>query len=90
MAIPLGARRFSRPGRIWQETTVKYSAAWREGFICTFPGARIPQLGIKIAAPAMRRFWTMLSHYHGQIWNASKVAGALGLSDKKFAPIWIC
>jgi predicted AAA+ superfamily ATPase len=58
------------------------SAAWREGFIRTFLERDIPQLGIKIAAPAMRRFWTMLSHYHGQFWNASRIAGALGLSDK--------
>jgi predicted AAA+ superfamily ATPase len=58
------------------------SAAWRENFIRTFLTRDIPQLGIQIAAAAMRRFWTMLSHYHGQIWNASRVAGALGLSDK--------
>ena len=58
------------------------SAAWREGFIRTFLERDIPQLGIKIAAPAMRRFWTMLSHYHGQVWNASRIAAALGLSDK--------
>jgi len=58
------------------------SAAWRENFIRTFLERDIPQLGIQIAAAAMRRFWTMLSHYHGQIWNASRIAGALGLSDK--------
>lgn len=58
------------------------SAAWREGFIRTFLERDIPQLGIKIAAPAMRRFWTMLSHYHAQVWNASRIAAALGLSDK--------
>lgn len=58
------------------------SAAWREGFIRTFLERDIPQLGIKIAAPAMRRFWTMLSHYHGQVWNASRIAVALGLTDK--------
>jgi len=58
------------------------SAAWREGFMRTFLQRDIPQLGIRIAAPAMRRFWTMLSHYHGQVWNASRVAAALGLSDK--------
>ena len=58
------------------------SAAWREGFIRTFLERDIPQLGIKIPAPAMRRFWTMLSHYHGQIWNASRIAAGLGLSDK--------
>jgi len=47
------------------------SAAWREGFIHTYLERDIPQLGITIPAPALRRFWTMLAHYHGQTWNAS-------------------
>jgi predicted AAA+ superfamily ATPase len=58
------------------------SVAWREGFIRTFLERDIPQLGIRIPAAAMRRFWTMLAHYHGQIWNASELARAMGLSDK--------
>lgn len=58
------------------------SAAWREGFIRTFLERDIPQLGIRIPTPAMRRFWTMLAHYHGQTWNASELAAAMGLSDK--------
>jgi predicted AAA+ superfamily ATPase len=58
------------------------SLACREGFIRTFLERDIPQLGISIAAPSMRRFWTMLAHYHGQIWNASELGRAMGLSDK--------
>jgi len=58
------------------------SLAWREGFIQTFLERDIPQLGITIPAPAMRRFWTMLAHYHGQTWNASELARSMGLSDK--------
>jgi len=58
------------------------SMAWREGFIQTFLERDIPQLGITIPAPAMRRFWTMLAHYHGQTWNASELARSMGLSDK--------
>jgi len=58
------------------------SLAWREGFIRTFLERDIPQLGITIPAPAMRRFWTMLAHYHGQTWNASELARSMGLSDK--------
>ncbi len=58
------------------------SDAWREGFLKTFLERDIPQLGISIPAPAMRRFWTMLSHYHGQTWNASELARSMGLSDK--------
>lgn len=58
------------------------SAAWRKGFIPTFLERNIPQLGISIPAPAMRRFWTMLAHAHGQTWNAAMLAQALGLFDK--------
>ncbi|HAO21693.1 MAG TPA: hypothetical protein DCQ37_15235 [Desulfobacteraceae bacterium] len=58
------------------------SLAWRENFIRTFLERDIPQLGITIPASAMRRFWTMLSHYHAQTWNASEFARSMGLSDK--------
>ena len=58
------------------------SLAWREGFIRTFLERDIPQLGITIPATAMRRFWTMLSHLHGQTWNASDLGRSMGLSDK--------
>jgi uncharacterized protein len=58
------------------------SMAWREGFIRTFLERDIPQLGITIPSAAMRRFWTMLSHYHGQYWNSSELARSMGLSDK--------
>jgi hypothetical protein len=58
------------------------SLAWREGFIQTFLVRDIPQLGISIPPAAMRRFWTMLAHYHGQIWNASELGRSLDLSDK--------
>jgi len=58
------------------------SMAWREGFIRTFLERDIPQLGITIPSVAMRRFWTMLAHYHGQTWNASELARSMGLTDK--------
>ena len=58
------------------------SLAWREGFVRTFLERDIPQLGITIPAAAMRRFWTMLAHFHGQTWNASEIARSMGLSDK--------
>ena len=58
------------------------SLAWREGFIRTFLERDIPQLGISIPAAAMRRFWTMLAHMHGQTWNASDLGRSMGLSDK--------
>jgi len=58
------------------------SLAWREGFIRTFLERDIPMLGITIAAAAMRRFWTMLAHSHGQTWNASELGRSMGLTDK--------
>jgi len=58
------------------------SMAWREGFIRTFLERDIPMLGISIAATAMRRFWTMLAHFHGQTWNASELGRSMGLTDK--------
>lgn len=58
------------------------SMAWREGFIRTFLERDIPRLGISIPSSALRRFWTMLAHYHGQTWNASELGRSMGLSDK--------
>ena len=58
------------------------SRSWREGFIRTFLERDIPQLGISIPAAAMRRFWTMLAHSHGQTWNSTELARSMGLSDK--------
>lgn len=60
----------------------KDSQAWRESFIRTFLERDIPQLEISIPASALRRFWMMLAHYHGQTWNASRIGAAMGLSDK--------
>ena len=58
------------------------SMAWREGFVRTFLERDIPQLGITIPAAALRRFWTMLAHWHGQTWNASELGRAISASDK--------
>ena len=58
------------------------SLAWRNNFIRTFLERDTPQLGINITAQAMRRFWTMLAHLHGQTWNASEIGRSMGLSDK--------
>ena len=58
------------------------SMAWREGFMRTFLERDIPQLGISVPAAAMRRFWTMLAHWHGQTWNAAELGRAMSLSDK--------
>lgn len=57
------------------------SLRWREGFIETFLERDIPQLGITIPAAALRRFWTMVAHYHGQIWSGAEFARSLGASE---------
>jgi predicted AAA+ superfamily ATPase len=58
------------------------SVAWREGFVRTFLERDLPQLGLRLPAPTLRRFWTMLAHYHGQTWNGSEIARSFGISDK--------
>lgn len=56
------------------------SAQWRNDFIRTFLERDIPQLGITIPAETLRRFWTMIAHFHGQVWNAATFARSLGVS----------
>jgi predicted AAA+ superfamily ATPase len=58
------------------------SRVWRESFIRTYLERDLPQLGINLPALTLRRFWTMLGHYHAQTWNGSELARALGVSDK--------
>jgi uncharacterized protein len=58
----------------------KASLRWRNAFIRTFLEQDLPQLGITIPASQLRRFWQMLAHMHGQLWNASQIATSLGLS----------
>ena len=61
--------------------TDRDSLAWRKNFIQTFLERDLPQSGI-VAPPVMlRRFWTMLAHYHGQTWNAAEPARSLGVSE---------
>ncbi len=58
------------------------SDEWGNAFIRTYLERDLPQLGINLPAITLRRFWTMLAHYHGQTWNGSELARALGVSDK--------
>lgn len=58
------------------------SRAWRDAFVRTYLERDLPQLGISLPAITLRRFWTMLAHYHGQTWNGSELARAMGVSDK--------
>lgn len=56
------------------------SVQWREAFIATHLQRDLPTLGVRIPAAALRRFWEMLAHFHGQLWNASKIAASLGVT----------
>jgi predicted AAA+ superfamily ATPase len=74
---------WSRGGfpRSFVATSESRSFTWREEFIRTFLEQDLPQLGVRIPSPQLHRFWTMLAHYHGQIWNAAEPARSLGLSQ---------
>lgn len=61
------------------------SALWRENFIRTYLERDIPQLGPRIPAETLRRFWTMLAHSQGGLWNASTFARSLGVDGKTIA-----
>ncbi len=54
------------------------SAAWRRDFVRTFLERDLRTFGIEISARAIRRLWTMIAHYHGQVWNASEIGRSLG------------
>jgi predicted AAA+ superfamily ATPase len=58
------------------------SFAWRRDFITLFLERDLPQLGITIPAATLRRFWMMVAHYHGQVWNAAELARSLGASEQ--------
>jgi len=57
------------------------SQEWRLEFLRTFLERDLPQLGSTVHPTTMRRFWTMLAHYHGQTWNSSEFARSFGVSD---------
>jgi uncharacterized protein len=57
------------------------SRAWRRSFIRTVVERDLPMLGMNAPAPALQRFWAMLAHYHGQIWNAAEPARSLGVNE---------
>ncbi len=59
----------------------EHSAQWREDFVRTFLERDLPQLGVKVPAPTLRRFWTMLAHWHGQVWSSAEFARSFGVSD---------
>jgi hypothetical protein len=80
----------SRMGTLWRRGGAPLSflaqdearsVDWREQFVRLFLERDLPLLGINVAPAAMRRFWAMLAHYHGQVWNAADPARSLGVNE---------
>ena len=61
------------------------SAVWREQFIRTYLERDIPALGPRVPAQTLRRFWTMLAHSQGGLWNAASLARSLAVDGKTVA-----
>lgn len=57
------------------------SYKWRHDFIQTFLERDISMYGFNIPPLTLRRFWQMLAHYHGQVWNGAEFARAMGVSE---------
>jgi len=57
------------------------SFTWRNDFIQTFLERDISLFGFNIPPVTLRRFWQMLAHYHGQVWNGAEFARAMGVSE---------
>ncbi|MYF30074.1 MAG: ATP-binding protein [Gammaproteobacteria bacterium] len=57
------------------------SYRWRQDFVATFLERDMPGLGISIPSQTMERFWTMIAHYHAQLWNGSELGRAFGMSQ---------
>ena len=64
--------------RSFLATSDETSRRWRDDFVQTFLDRDIRKFGVEVPAQVLRRLWTMLAHYHGQIWNASELARSLG------------
>jgi hypothetical protein len=57
------------------------SAEWRRSFLQTFLERDLPQLGVRTPAETLRRFWSMVAHYHAQTWNGAEIARAFGVGE---------
>ena len=61
------------------------SDEWRRAFARTFLERDVPALGSQIPPRTLGRFWSMLAHYHGQVWNASEFGRSFGVADTTVA-----
>ena len=76
--------------RLWQRgglprsflaRTDGISTAWRRDYVRDFLQRDLSELGVTIPAATLRRFWSMVAHFHGGVWNAADFARALGSSE---------
>ncbi len=83
LGAPAQGRHWLRGGfpRAYTARSEGDSLSWRRQFIQTFLERDVPQLGSSVPAAALRRFWTMIAHYHGQTWNGAELARALAVSE---------
>ena len=84
-----GLREVGDPERLWLRggfplsylaRSTPASRRWRDGFIRTFLTRDLPGLGSSIPPPTLRRFWMMLAHWHGQIWNGAEFGRSFGVA----------
>jgi len=61
--------------------TNEASNRWRCDYISTFLERDLANLGFRFPATTMRRFWTMLAHFHGQTWNGARIARSIDASE---------
>jgi len=57
------------------------SVRWRVDFVRTFVERDLPALGSQVASATTERFWRMLAHVHGQVWNSARFASSFGVAD---------
>ena len=57
------------------------SLIWRRDFNRTLLESDLPQLGVRVPAPTLQRFWAMLAHVHGQLWNGAELGRSLGVNQ---------
>jgi uncharacterized protein len=67
--------------RSYLASSDRASMTWRRNAITDHVTVDLPQFGVNIAPPAMLRFWTMLAHYHGQVWSAAPIAQSMGVAE---------
>ncbi|MGH9259723.1 MAG: ATP-binding protein, partial [Acidimicrobiales bacterium] len=82
VGVPRWARLWHRGGfpRAFLARSEPESLRWRQELVRTYLERDIPELGLRLPAPALRRFWMMVAHYHGQVWNASELGRSFGVA----------